>query len=97
MATPVKETSVTIRGTEFKIRTDLDEAALSAMAAVVDGKMKELDPSGMLPPAKVSMLTSLTLAGELLDERQLGREDLGEVNARLGRLAAMLDETLDGD
>lgn len=97
MATSVKETTLNIRGTEFQIRTDLAEEVLKRMAALVEGKMRDLDPGGHLPPAKVSLLASLTLAGELMDAQGMVGPDLSEVNTRMARLEALLDEALSTD
>ena len=96
MAQPIN-TTVTIRGASYQLRTDLSEDALQAMASYVDTKMREVDPTGTLPPVKVSVLASLTIAGELIDERRrtVGvRSDLGE---RLQRLETLLDEAIGSD
>ncbi len=96
MAKPVNETTVQIRGASYQLRTDLNPDTMVRIAAYVDGKMRELDPRAALPPAKVSVLTSLSIAGELLDEREQRRDERLQLRTRLERLEELLDEALGG-
>ena len=96
MARTVNETTITIRGASIQLRTDMDEDALSQLASYVDDKMHELDPKGNLPQSKVSMLASLTIAGELMEERDRGQESRRDIARRLQHLHELLDEALGG-
>jgi cell division protein ZapA (FtsZ GTPase activity inhibitor) len=78
------------------LRTDLSDEALSRLTDYVDGKMRELDPKGALPPNKVSILASLTIAGELLEERERADADRREIARRLEHLHKLLDAALGG-
>jgi len=94
MTRSVKETTVTIRGSSIQLRTDMNEEALSRLARYVDAKMRELDPKGNLPPGKVSMLASLTIAGELMETRERAEESRRDIARRLEHLHELLDEAL---
>lgn len=96
MARTVNETTITIRGSSIQLRTDMDDEALTQLASYVDGKMRELDPKGALPQSKVSMLASLTIAGELMEARDQARESRRDIARRLQHLHELLDEALGG-
>jgi len=96
MAKAVKETTVTIGGSSIQLRTDMNPEVLERLAHYVDDKIRELDPKGKLPPGKVSVLASLSIAGELMDERSRSRESRREIARRLERLHELLDEALGG-
>ena len=66
------------------------------LASYVDDKMRELDPKGTLPQSKVSMLASLTIAGELMEERDRAEGSRREIARRLQHLHELLDEALGG-
>ncbi len=97
MAKTVNETSVQIRGSSYQIRTDLSPETLTRIAHYVVGKMDELDPKGTAPPARLSVLASLSIAGELLDEQERQRAMRAAVSARLTRLEELLDSALGAD
>lgn len=96
MARSVSETTVTVRGSSIQLRTDMSDEALSRLTDYVDGKMRELDPKGSLPQNKISILTSLTIASELLEERERAEADRREIARRLEHLHKLLDEALGG-
>ena len=96
MARTVNETTITIRGATIQLRTDLSDETLSRLADYVDDKMQELDPKGSLPQSKVSMLASLTIAGELMEERERADETRRDITRRLQHLHELLDEALGG-
>jgi cell division protein ZapA (FtsZ GTPase activity inhibitor) len=96
MARTVNETTITIRGAAIQLRTDMDEEVLSQLASYVDEKMRELDPKGALPQSKVSMLASLSIAGELMEERDRANEGRRDIARRLQHLHELLDEALGG-
>lgn len=95
MANPVKQTTVTIHGSSYQLRTDMTEESLAQLAKIVDQKMRELDPQGTLPPNKVSVLTSLTIAGELMEEKERSSKVKSDVTDRVSRLKDMLDAALE--
>jgi len=95
MANPVKQTTVTIHGSSYQLRTDMSEESIAQLAKFVDEKMRGLDPQGTLPPNKVSVLTSLTIAGELMEERERSSKVKSEVTDRVARLKDMLDAALE--
>ena len=96
MEHPVSESTVQLRGASYQIRTDLEPETLARIVSLVDEKMRELDPKASLAPAKVSVLTSLSIAGELLEERNKREQERRELVKRLKRLEELLDEALGG-
>lgn len=96
MANSVNEATITIRGTSFQLRTDMHPDELKRLAAHVDDKMRELDPKGSLPPSKVSVLTSLSFASDLIEEREKSAVERAQLAERLEKLETMLDRVLDG-
>jgi cell division protein ZapA (FtsZ GTPase activity inhibitor) len=97
MPKPVNETTVQLRGASYQLRTDLSPETIARIAALVDGKMKELDPRATLPPPKVSVLTSLSIAGDLIEERERWSSERHALARRLEHLQELLDEALGGD
>ena len=70
MTTEPNTQSVTIFGSEYKIR-GADPDYIQVVAAYLDGKMRELGqrlPAGT--PTKLAILTSLNIADELFRERE---------------------------
>jgi cell division protein ZapA (FtsZ GTPase activity inhibitor) len=94
MEKTVRTLKVELRGTPYDLRTDMSPEALAGIAAYVDGKMREFDPKGTQSQAKVSMLTSLTIAGELLEEREQNKRGRRDLVRRLERLEELLDGAL---
>jgi len=95
MGQKLHETTIRIRGTAYQLRTDMENDRLQELAEYVDDTMKDLDPRSSLPPGKLSVLASLSLAGELFDEKKKTDSYRG-VEKRLERMATMLDAALDG-
>ena len=96
MATEQNTLSVTIFGSEYKIK-GADPVYIGEVAAYVDAKMRELErrlSSGS--PTKVAILTSLNIADELFREREekgrLGTELKGKAQALATTLDACLSE-----
>ncbi|HET9250798.1 MAG TPA: cell division protein ZapA [Candidatus Eisenbacteria bacterium] len=89
MTTEPNTQSVTIFGSEYKIR-GADPDYIQVVAAYVDGKMRELTqrvPGGT--PAKLAILASLNIADELFrerDERTRRENELRERAREWGRL-----------
>ena len=96
MPRSVNETTLTIRGSTIQLRTDMDDNDLAKLAGYVDHKMRELDPKGMLPQNKVALLASLSIASELMEEKQRSRRNREDFTRRLEHLHEMLDEALGG-
>ena len=97
MGQSVHETTVTIRGASYQLRTDVDRDRLKSLAAYVDDMMNVMDPKHTLPPAKLSVLASLSVAGELFDAREERREGDLALKERVARMHSLLDEVLDED
>jgi cell division protein ZapA (FtsZ GTPase activity inhibitor) len=96
MARTLNQTTITIRGATIELRTDMSDETLARLTGYVDDKMKELDPKGTLPQSKVSVLASLTIAGELMEERERAKESRLAIARRLEHLHELLDEALGG-
>jgi cell division protein ZapA (FtsZ GTPase activity inhibitor) len=92
---PISETTVTIRGMAYQIRSDADPAHLEKLAEHVDGTMKALEGTGgALSPGRLAVLASLTIADELYRERESKSTLDGSMRARLHRIESALDEAL---
>lgn len=64
---------VRIRGKEFRILTDGDEASLRRVASLVDETMGRVEQhTGAVDTLDVAMLAALNLARELIDLREGG-------------------------
>jgi cell division protein ZapA (FtsZ GTPase activity inhibitor) len=96
MPKSVNETTLTIRGSTIQLRTDMSSEELSRLAVYVDKKIREIDPKGNLPQNKVAILASLSIAGELLEERHKNHRSRADLARRLEHLHEMLDEALGG-
>ena len=96
MAKPINETTINLKGSSIQLRSDMSEELILELADYVDGKMRELDPKDVLPHSKVSMLASLTIAGELLEERKRAKESQQDLLKRLEHLHKLLDSALSG-
>ena len=90
----VNTTTVAIRGTSYQLRTDLEPDRLRMLAAYVDQCMEKLDPRNALPPAKVSVLASLSIAGDLWEARDGNDDRVHAMNDRIEKLQDILDEAL---
>ncbi len=94
MATEPDTLSVTIFGSEYKIK-GADPDYIGEVAAYVDSKMRELErrlSSGA--PAKIAILTSLNIADELFRERNERERLLTELKGKARSLGAALDASL---
>ena len=70
---PRRSVSVRIRGKEFRVLTDGDEASLQRVAGLVDQTMARVERhTGAVDTMDVAMLAALNLARELLDLREGG-------------------------
>ncbi len=94
MTTEPNTQSVTIFGSEYKIR-GADPDYIQVVAAYVDSKMRELEQrisSGA--PAKLAILTSLNIADELFREREERTRRDSELRERTREWGRVLSEGL---
>jgi cell division protein ZapA len=97
MTTEPNTQSVTIFGSEYKIR-GADPDYIQVVAAYVDGKMRDLEqrlPAGT--PTKLAILASLNIADELFREREEKTRRDTELRERARRLERTLSESLRED
>ena len=65
--------TVSIRGQEFRIRTDDDEASLQRVARYLDDTMATVEKkTGTVDSLQVALLSALNLARELVELRERG-------------------------
>ncbi|MCL6562908.1 MAG: cell division protein ZapA [Firmicutes bacterium] len=71
MAEQMTRTTVTIFGEEYRLRSDLPEETVRALAHHVDSVMRVLSAKGMgtLNPTRLAVLTALNLAEDLFRVR----------------------------
>jgi cell division protein ZapA len=94
MTTEPNTQSVTIFGSEYKIR-GADPDYIQVVAAYVDGKMRELEqrlPAGS--HTKLAILTSLNIADELFRERDERTRRDTELRDRTKEWGRILKESL---
>jgi cell division protein ZapA (FtsZ GTPase activity inhibitor) len=88
--------SVRIRGQEFRVRTDDDEASLQRVADHLDATLARVEQrTGTVDSLDVALLTGLNLARELVAVRE-GRES-GLDPTRLRELTDLAEESLVAD
>jgi cell division protein ZapA len=94
MTTEPNTQSVTIFGSEYKIR-GADPDYIQVVAAYVDGKMRELEqrlPAGN--QTKIAILASLNIADELFRERDERTRRDNELRDRAKEWGRVLGESL---
>ena len=94
MATEPDTLSVTIFGSEYKIK-GADPDYIGEVAAYVDAKMRELErrlSSGT--PAKIAILTSLNIADELFRERNERARLVTDLKGKARTMGSALDACL---
>jgi len=65
--------SVTIRGQEFRVRTDDDEESLQRVARYLDDTMATVEKkTGTVDSLQLALLSALNLARELVELRERG-------------------------
>ncbi len=97
MATESDTQTVTIFGTEYKIK-GADPEYIGEVASYVDAKMRELEhriSSGT--PTKIAILTSLHIADELFRERQERDRLVTDLKGKAKTLGQTLDACLRED
>ena len=84
---------VRIVGEEYTLRSDADEAHTRAVAAHVDGVIRQVASSGtVMEPHKTAILAALQLADELLRLRARDQERDAHERARDERVRALAAE-----
>jgi len=87
--------SVEIAGQRYPIRSSLDVAYVTELAAYVDEKMKS---AAQAAPASdmlgLALLVALNIADECFRARQLSSSSSGELNERALRLERLVDDVL---
>jgi cell division protein ZapA len=90
-----RSVSVRIRGHEFRVRSDDDEAALQRVAGYLDETMSKVEEkTGTVDSLSVAMLTALNLAREVVELRE-GRQGLGGDPKRLRSLIDLAESALE--
>jgi cell division protein ZapA len=90
-----RSVSVRIRGHEFRVRSDDDEAALQRVAGYLDETMSKVEEkTGTVDSLSVAMLTALNLAREVVELRE-GQRGLGADPKRLRSLIDLAESTLE--
>ena len=86
---------IEILGRRYALRSDRPPEHLRAVAAYVDGKLRELSGGR---PASVqrdhAILAALNIASELFHVQRQSSLDSRSLDARLGSLVALIDETV---
>ena len=91
---PRRSVSVRIRGKDFRVLTDGDEAALQRVASLVDQTMARVERhTGSVDSLDVAMLAALNLARELLELREAGTQGGVDVD-RLRTLVEQAESAL---
>lgn len=86
---PRRSVSVRIRGKEFRVLTDGDEASLQRVAGLVDQTMARVERhTGAVDTMDVAMLAALNLARELIELRESGAPG----GADADRLRALVEQ-----
>ena len=66
-----RSVTVQIAGLRYSLRTDEDDRTVKALAAYVDGKIREIQRQAKVPDTQsVAVLTALQIAEELFAERR---------------------------
>lgn len=93
-------TTVTILGSEYKIKGEADSERIRRVAAYVDEKMRQMTQEAHLSSAsKAAILAALHIADELYREREAketAEASLGQIQTRIAGLEVMLSQALEG-
>jgi len=92
--------TVSIRGQEFRIRTDDDEASLRRVAQYLDDTMATVEKkTGTVDTLQLALLSALNLARELVELRErgvaAGSSAAGVDPARLAGLIELAESALE--
>jgi len=87
--------AVRIRGQEFRVRSDDDEASLQRVAGYLDETMARVEEkTGTVDSLSVAMLTALNLAREVVELSE-GRKEFGGDPKRLRSLIELAESALE--
>ena len=91
-------TPVTIYGRTYHLRGEGDPEELADLAAIVDGKMKEVaQATGTADSLKVAILAALNIADDYVKARRgIDTGATKDAEQRLARMVTLLDEALAG-
>ena len=90
-----RSVSVRIRGHEFRVRSDEDEASLQRVAGYLDETMEKVEEkTGTVDSLSVAMLTALNLAREVVELRD-GRKEVGADPKKLRSLIDLAESALE--
>lgn len=88
----MRTVEVTVMGRTFTIRTDETDTHVKAVTETVNKRFDELGGGAALPPQNVLVLTSLTLADELIKERTRHRALKEAVRLRGSSLVSKIEQ-----
>ena len=70
-----RSVTVQIAGLRYSLKTDDDDRTVKALAAYVDGKIRDIQRQARVPDTQaVAVLTALQIAEELFGERRAAAE-----------------------
>ena len=93
MSAETVPTTVTIYGTTYHLRGEGDGSYLHELAREVDRRMREVaEATGTADTLKLAILAALNITDECLRARRTPPSS--DVDERLGRFVALIDETL---
>lgn len=90
-------TEVDIFGSVYHVRGDKDPEHFQELAAMVDGKMREISQHvATVDTAKIAILAGLNLADELFHCRKQQEGERVEIQEKVTKLAGELRQALEG-
>jgi cell division protein ZapA len=99
--TSEQSTTVTIFGSDYKIKGEADSERIRKAAAYVDEKMRQVTQEVHLSSAsRTAILAALHIADELYREREAketAETSLGQIRARIAALETSLFKVLEGE
>jgi hypothetical protein len=88
----IRSVQLTLAGTVVPLRTDLDDAMLTAVEREVSERLERLGVAApTLPPARAALLVALEIAEALVRERQAGEAFAERVERDAAHLARLFD------
>jgi len=82
---------VVLQGKTFVLRTSEDPADLQSIVDYVNHRLDEISASGNLPAQSVALLAALSLAQELLKDRQALQNIRDKIRVKSALILDMLD------
>jgi len=94
-AAEAEVTEVEIFGSVYRVRGRDDSEYLQEVAALVDGKMREVArQTASVDTSRIAILAALNIADEYLQSRSTQEKDRGEIRQRVTALAEELSVAL---